>query len=56
LECNNLIDVIEFEYLSSEESMELAKHLKSNKKYKNKTKLVDIINRRSNIEEFEIGF
>ena len=56
LECNNLIDVIEFEYLSEEESMELAKHLKSNKKYKNKNRLVDIINRRSNIKELEIGF
>ena len=56
LECNNLIDVVEFEYLSSEESMDLAKHLQSNKKYKNKTRLVDIIKKRSNLEELEIGF
>ena len=56
LECNNLIDVIEFDMLSDEESNELAKHIKSNKKYKNKTKLIDIIKKRSNKQEFEIGF
>ena len=56
LECNNLIDVIEFEMLSGEESNSLAKHIQSNKKYKNKTKLIDIIKKRSNKIEFEIGF
>jgi hypothetical protein len=43
LECNSLIDVIEFEFLNQEESNDLAKHLNSKKKYKNKNKLVDII-------------
>ena len=56
LECNNLIDVIEFEMLSDEESNLLAKHIQSNKKYKNKTKLIDIIKKRSNKQGFEIGF
>ena len=56
LECNNLIDVIEFEMLSGEESNSLASHIKSNKKYKNKTKLIDIIKKRSNKQGFEIGF
>ena len=56
LECNNLIDVIEFDMLSDEESNELAKHIQSNKKYKNKTKLIDIIKKRSNKQGFEIGF
>lgn len=56
LECNNLIDVIEFEMLSDEESNSLASHIKSNKKYKNKTKLIDIIKKRSNKQEFGIGF
>ena len=56
LECNNLIDVIEFEMLSDEESNLLAKHIQSNKKYKNKTKLIDIIKKRSNKKGFEIGF
>lgn len=56
LDCNNLIDIIDFEYLSEEESMDLAKHLGSNKKYKNKTKLIDIIMKRSVNDEVEIGF
>ena len=56
LECNNLIDVIEFEMLTDEESNSLAKHIQSNKKYKNKTKLIDIIKKRSNKQGFEIGF
>lgn len=43
LECNSLIDVIEFEFLDQEESNDLSKHLSSKKKYKNKNKLVDII-------------
>jgi len=43
LECNSLIDVIEFEFLNQEESNELSIHLGSKKKYKNKNKLVDII-------------
>jgi hypothetical protein len=43
LECNSLIDVIEFELLSQQESNDLSKHLGSKKKYKNKNKLVDII-------------
>lgn len=56
LECNNLIDVIEFEMLSIDESNSLSNHIKSNKKYKNKTKLIDIIKKRSNKKEIEIGF
>ena len=56
LECNNIIDVIEFDMLTSDESNVLAKHISSNKKYKNKTKLIDIIKKRSNKQEFEIGF
>lgn len=56
LECNNLIEVVEFENLSAEESNDLAKHLGSSKKYKNKSKVIDIIKKRSNNEEVEIGF
>lgn len=56
LDCNNLIDVIEFDMLSDEESNTLAKHIGSNKKYKNKNRLIDIIKKRSNKQEFEIGF
>lgn len=43
LECNSLIDVIEFDLLNQEESNDLAKHLGSRKKFKNKNKLIDII-------------
>jgi hypothetical protein len=56
LDCNNLIDIIEFDMLSDEESNTLAKHIGSNKKYKNKNRLIDIIKKRSNKQEFEIGF
>ncbi len=56
LDCNNLIDIIEFDILSDEESNTLAKHIGSNKKYKNKNRLIDIIKKRSNKQEFEIGF
>ena len=56
LDCNNLIDVIEFELLSNEEANELAKHLGSNKKYKNKTRVIDIIKKRSSNEASKIGF
>ena len=56
LECNNLIDIIEFDSLSIEDSNELAKHLGSNKKYKNKSKLVDIIKKRTIHNEVKIGF
>jgi hypothetical protein len=56
LECNNLIDIIEFDSLSIEDSNELAKHLGSNKKYKNKSKVVDIIKKRTIHNEVKIGF
>ena len=56
LECNNLIEVVEFLPLSEEESNDLAKNLGSNKKYKNKTKVIDIVKKRSNYEEIGIGF
>lgn len=56
LECNGLIDVIEFEYLSSEEAEELSRVTGGNKKYKNKTRLVDIIKKRSSNDQKKIGF
>jgi len=56
LECNNLIEVVEFLPLSEEESNDLAKSLGSNKKYKTKTKVIDIVKKRSNYEEIGIGF
>jgi tRNA A37 threonylcarbamoyladenosine biosynthesis protein TsaE len=53
LECNSLIDVIEFELLNQEESNDLAKHLGSKKKYKNKNKLVDIIKTNNNTKSYK---
>lgn len=55
LECNSLIDAIEFEYLNEEESNDLSKHLGHNKKYKNKTKLIDIIRKAHSKEYKKIG-
>lgn len=53
LECNSLIDVISFDLLNQEESNELAKHLGSKKKYKNKNKLVDIIKNNNNVKSYK---
>lgn len=56
LECNNLIDVIEFQKLSQDESNELSKHLGHDKSYKNKTRLIDIIKKRKSKDTIDIGF
>lgn len=56
LECNNLIEVVEFEPLLEEEANELAKHLGTGKKYKNKSKVIDIIKKKNNSAEVGIGF
>lgn len=56
LECNSLIGLIEFEKLSAKESNDLAKMLGSNRKYKEKTKLIDIVKKRETKEYIEIGF
>ena len=55
LECNSLIDVFNFDLLSQEESNELAKHLGHKKKYKNKNKLIDIINNNTSKSYKKIG-
>jgi hypothetical protein len=56
LECNNLLSVVNFEYLTTEESNELSKLIGSNKKYKNKTRLIDIINKKEQKSDKKIGF
>jgi len=56
LECNNLLSVVDFEYLTTEESNELSKLIGSNKKYKNKTRLIDIINKKEQKSDKKIGF
>lgn len=56
IDCNSLTDIVEFEYLSENESNELSNHLEHDKKYKNKTKLIDIIKKRKTKSDKEIGF
>lgn len=55
LDSNNLIDTVEFKYLSEKEATELSDHLGDKNKYKNKTKLIDIIKRRKTITDKKIG-
>ncbi len=56
LDCNNLIEVVEFSYLEEEEATELSRIIGHGKKYKNKTKLIDIIKKRNGSSENRIGF
>ena len=56
LDCNSLIEVVEFEPLIEEEANDLAKHLGTGKKYKNKSKVIDIIKKKNNAAEVGIGF
>jgi hypothetical protein len=56
LECNNLLDVIEFELLEIEGANELANHLGSKKKYKNKSRLIDIIKKKDCPGNKKVGF
>jgi len=56
LDCNNLIDVIDFKKLSNEEATSLSKSLGFNKKYKVKSKLIDVIKKRISNETQDVGF
>lgn len=56
LESNNLIENIDFEYLSLEEAEELSKHLGSNKKYKVDIKMIDVLKKRNSDKNKHIGF
>lgn len=55
IDCNNLIGKVSFEFLSEESSNTLSKHINSRKKYKNKTKLIDIIKKRNTDVPKKIG-
>jgi hypothetical protein len=56
IDCNNLHDVIEFKNLTPEEATGLSKSLGFNKKYKAKSKLIDVLKKRNSIETQDIGF
>lgn len=56
LDCNNLIELVYFDLLEVSEANELAQHLGEKTKYKNKTKLIDIIKKRGPVNNKKIGF
>ena len=56
IDCNNLIDVVEFDYLSSDESNELSKILGNKSTHKTKSRLIEVLNKRNNTKEKRLGF
>jgi energy-coupling factor transporter ATP-binding protein EcfA2 len=56
LECNSLIDIVEFEPLNSTESTELSEIIGHNRKYKSEQKLINIIRNIKQHSKFDIGF
>lgn len=56
LDCNALIDVVEFTRLSAEEATELAKAIDTGKKYKTPCRVVDVVNKRTTDSTTSIGF
>jgi hypothetical protein len=55
LECNNLIDIIEFDYLSPKLATELSESIGINKKFKDEAKLVDVLNSKNLKSKNTIG-
>lgn len=55
LECNSLLDVVEFDMLDEDQANDLANAIGSKKKYKTKTKLVDIMKKRNPSDIKKIG-
>lgn len=56
LECNNLLRIIPFEYLTADESTDLSEIIGNDRKYKNKTRVLDIIRNKKPKGSAEIGF
>ena len=56
IDCNNLIDIVKFEYLSEKEADELSTHLGEKIKYKNKTRLIDVVKKKTLSQTKKIGF
>ena len=56
LDCNNLLDTIEFNLLTDTESSELSGHLGNSKKYKQKNRLIDVIKNKNTKLQQNIGF
>jgi hypothetical protein len=55
LDCNNIIDDVEFEFLNKDESNKLSSYLGNKEVYKNKNKVIDII-RKKKTHNKKIGF
>lgn len=55
LDCNNLVDVVEFNKLTGEEATDLSKYLDKSKKYKADIRLIDIVKNRREKDIVEIG-
>lgn len=55
MDCNNLIDVVEFKKLTEEESTELSTYLDISRKYKTPTRLIDVVKDRKEKTPVEIG-
>lgn len=55
LDCNNLLDIIEFKKLKAEIATDLSKTLGFNKKYKTSQRLVDIFNNRKSDTKNKFG-
>jgi hypothetical protein len=55
LECNNIMDVIEFDYIDSKLATELSKNLGKNKKYKDPVLLNDVFKNKKKEDKVNIG-
>lgn len=55
LECNNLIDIINFEHLNPLKATELSKNIGNNKKYKESILLNDVIKQKSKNNKTQLG-
>lgn len=56
LECNTLIDIIEFDKLSCDKATELSKYIGHDKSYKIKSKVSDVVRKKKTKDIVDIGF
>jgi len=56
IDCNSLLDIIKFDYLTQTEANKLSNYLGSKIKYKNNSRLLDIINSNNTNYKKRVGF
>lgn len=56
LECNNLIDIIKFDFLTKDEANDLSSFLNQKGKYKEETKLLSVLKGKNKNSQNSIGF